>query len=429
MPPRRRRWPVVAAALAVLVSLGAIASALPDTPRIGVVAQDPASLGDAPGDAAGVPGEVLDPTSRRAALAQLLVDRGEAVRTGDRRAYRAQNAPGAVVPAFDRLAALPLAGWGYTIDALTSAEDPREVELAVTVRYRLDVDVADAVVGERLTVRYDGTAWRVVREETDGPRAQPWDLGDLTVVRGSSSLVIGVGVDATIARSYARLADRVTPDVSAVWGRTWSRAPVLVVARTTTMAARGLDRSAESMRAIAAVTTAEDGLDSRAGGRGADRVWTNTPTMATLTELGREIVLRHEITHVAAGAAATGRTPLWLEEGFAEYVGYRGSGVPLRTATRTVLAEQRAGRGPRTLPSASDFSGGSIAVAYEAAHLACSLVVQQVGEDGLARLYRATAAGTGDADANVAAALREVLGVLTPQFQRQWRSYLDRLAD
>jgi hypothetical protein len=150
--------------------------------------------------------------------------------------------------------------------------------------------------------------------------------------------------------------------------------------------------------------------------------------MASLSDLGREIVLRHEISHVAVGAAATGRTPLWLEEGFAEYVGYRGSGVSLSSATRTVLAAQRAGTAPRRLPVAADFTGPSIAVAYESAHLACSWVVQRAGEDGLVRLYRLTAAGRGEPEDNADAALREVVGVGLAEFERRWRGYLADVA-
>ena len=430
LAPRRRPGRILAVLAALLAALVVVALALPDAPRRGVVAQDPASLGDGGPDAAGtgLPDEVSDPVQRRAALARLLLDRGEAIRADDARTYRSQQAPGARVPVFSRLAALPLESWTYEIDALTSAQDPSRAELAVTVRYRLDVDVADAVVGETMSVRHDGTRWRVVAERTDGPRAQPWDLDDLVVARGARSLVIGVGVDAETARGYARTADRVTSDVTDLWGPGWSRTPVLVVPRTTGMAARGLDRDAGSMGSIAAVTTAEDGLGARSEGRGADRVWTNTPTMSSLSGLGREIVLRHEITHVGVGAAATGRTPLWLEEGFAEYAGYRGSGVPLRVATRTVLASERAGTGPDSLPEGADFAGPGIAVAYESAHLACSLVVQRVGEDGLVRLYRLTADGSGEPDANVDAALREVLGVGLPGFERQWRTYLAQVA-
>jgi hypothetical protein len=429
LAPRRRPGRLLAVVAAVLAALVGVGLALPDAPRVGVVAQDPATLGENGPDSAGtgLPAEVADPQQRRAALARLLLDRGEAIRTDDARTYRSQHAPGARVPAFARLAALPLDSWTYEIDALTSAGDPRRAELTVTVRYRLDVDVVDAIVGETISVRHDGTRWRIVSEATDGPRAQPWDLADLVVVRGDASLVIGVGVDAATARSYARAADSVTPDVSDVWGTGWSRAPVLIVPLTTAMAARGLDRDADGMDSIAAVTTAEDGLGARSDGRGADRVWTNTPVMASLSALGREIVLRHEITHVAVGAAATGRTPLWLEEGLAEYVGYRGSGVPLRVATRTVLAAERAGNGPTTLPDGGDFAGPGIAVAYESAHLACSLVVREAGEDGLVRLYRLTAGGAGEQDANADAALREVLGIGLAEFERQWRSYLAQL--
>ena len=102
--------------------------------------------------------------------------------------------------------------------------------------------------------------------------------------------------------------------------------------------------------------------------RGADRVWVNTPVMATLSSLGREIVLRHEILHVATGAAATAATPLWLEEGLAEFVGYRGSGVPLRTADRRRAAgrARRARARPRC-PTRASSPDRALAEAYESA--------------------------------------------------------------
>ena len=45
-----------------------------------------------------------------------------------------------------------------------------------------------------------------------------------------------------------------------------------------------------------------------------------------MPELAREIVARHEITHVAQDALPRGEVPVWLVEGIAEYVGYRGTG-------------------------------------------------------------------------------------------------------
>jgi hypothetical protein len=202
---------------------------------------------------------------------------------------------------------------------------------------------------------------------------------------------------------------------------------VLVVPRTTAMMAKGLSRSSDSLERIAAVTTAEDG-DGGQDVRGADRVWTNTPVMAGLGALGREIVLRHEVLHVAAGAASTAATPLWLEEGLAEYVGYRGSGVALRTATADALRAVREGRTPARLPTASAFSGPRLAEAYESAHVACDLVADEVGVAGLVRLYRETAQGPGGADENLAAAVRSVLGSGVEAFEARWRARLRALA-
>ncbi|MFC7643582.1 hypothetical protein ACFQX6_24425 [Streptosporangium lutulentum] len=56
---------------------------------------------------------------------------------------------------------------------------------------------------------------------------------------------------------------------------------------------------------------------------------------ARLSEVGRDVVITHELTHVATGATRGGRVPMWLSEGFADYVGYRDAGI----AVRTVAAE------------------------------------------------------------------------------------------
>ena len=91
----------------------------------------------------------------------------------------------------------------------------------------------------------------------------------------------------------------VAPASSAVVAVTASSAgPAAVPAQpTTAVLAPGTRESVQ--RRIAAVTTAEDGTGAAEERRGADRVWTNTPVMATLSALGREIVLRHEVLHLS----------------------------------------------------------------------------------------------------------------------------------
>jgi hypothetical protein len=95
----------------------------------------------------------------------------------------------------------------------------------------------------------------------------------------------------------------------------------------------------------------------------------------------------------------------------AEYVGYRGSGVPLAVVTGDLAAAVPAGRAPPALPTPDRFDGTDPAVGYEAAYLACRVLAEQVGERGLVRVYRRTAAGDpATPAANLSAALRAVTG-------------------
>jgi hypothetical protein len=139
-----------------------------------------------------------------------------------------------------------------------------------------------------------------------------------------------------------------------------------------------------------------------------------------LNEIGRHVVLTHELTHVATHGADDSRTPVWLIEGLADYVGYKGLDVPVTSAARELRREVRAGRLPAALPGKEDFAGatGRLPQAYEEAWLACRLVAERYGEDRLVRLYRAAGARPD--------ALRRVLGLDTAGFTALWRDYLRR---
>jgi hypothetical protein len=216
------------------------------------------------------------------------------------------------------------------------------------------------------------------------------------------------------------------PAVTAVWGQDWNRHPVLVVPDTVAQLGRALGRTAASLEGYAAVTTGEAG-DSGSSGSGL-RIWTNTPGMAALSALGREVVVRHEITHVATDAPGTPSVPLWLEEGFAEYVGYRGSGLPLTDELRELVSAQRSGVAPAHLPTQEEFDGEQVDLAYEGADLACQLVAETYGQKALVRLYRLTRSGTRSDDANLDAALRRVTGSGTAAFESAWRARIRALA-
>ncbi len=112
---------------------------------------------------------------------------------------------------------------------------------------------------------------------------------------------------------------------------------------------------------------------------------------SSLAPTGRSVVLTHELVHVAT-AAPTTAVPLWFEEGFADYVGWRGTGVPVTVAAREGLAAVAADGPPERLPADTAFalSGADAAEAYTTSYVAVRLLALTYGEDALAEIYRRT---------------------------------------
>ncbi|MYS47969.1 hypothetical protein GTY23_43725, partial [Streptomyces sp. SID5998] len=213
------------------------------------------------------------------------------------------------------------------------------------------------------------------------------------------------------------------PAVSRAWGEDWSRRVVVLVPGSLDRMAALLGSTAAGYRGIAAVTTGETG-----GGRApADRVIVNPDAYGVLGPVGKQVVLTHETTHVATRAHTTAATPLWLSEGYADWVGYRGAG---RTPDEVAPELQRAvaaGEEPAALPADADFGFAGdatrLAQAYEGGWLACRMIAAHWGEDRLDAFYRAVGAHQRRAGA-VEDALRTVLDTTLPEFTARWRAYL-----
>lgn len=417
-PRARRSVPVLVLVCAALVVglVVALPRSLPLGSGVRVV--------PGPGVAAPVPA-AQSPEERLAEVQALLDRRGAAVRHDDGRTYAATQTASAKAPLFARVSVLPFVRWAYVLGSPTSSSSS-QVVVPVRLVTRLRGEDGDAVTPETITLRRAASGWLVVAETTRGDRAALWELGSLRVVTGTRSLVIGVDSPARTLRAYAAVADRTVPQVSAVWGTGWSRFAVIVVPRDVGQLARALGRTPASLEGYAAVTTAEG--PSRANGHVALRVWANTPALAGLSGLGREVVVRHELTHVATRAPERVEAPLWLVEGVAEWMGYRGSGIPLDIATGDLLDVVREGRAPRQLPTQADFDGDAVDVAYESAHLACAVLVSRYGADALVAVYRATVSGAGTPDEDAAAAVLAVTGKSLADLENAWRARARALA-
>jgi hypothetical protein len=120
-------------------------------------------------------------------------------------------------------------------------------------------------------------------------------------------------------------------------------------------------------------------------------VFVNPEVTAGLRRAGAQVVMSHELVHVATDAARTTTEP-WLVEGFADYVALRDTNLPDRTTLGRAIAAARADGVPTELPTSADFDtrDKDLQARYEEAWLACRLIAQRVGERGLVSIYNAT---------------------------------------
>ncbi|MEU6146692.1 hypothetical protein ABZ848_40890 [Streptomyces sp. NPDC047081] len=357
----------------------------------------------------------------KADLQRVLDRRATAVLDRDRAAFVATGAPGW----FENVRGIPLHSWSYRVTALHRGAD--RVTADAELRYEVEgYDNAPVTVGRTLTLTRDPDGdWYVLSDAPAKKSAeQLWDQGSVTAVRGKRSLVLGVGQTSELLHGYADLADAAVPAVSGAWGTDWARHVVVLVPKSLEGMAGLLGSPASQYRGIAAVTTGEVGGPPTAP---ADRIIVNPDAYGVLGTLGKQVVLTHETTHVATRAHTTAATPLWLSEGYADWIGYLGTG---RTAAQAAPELARAvadGREPTELPTDKDFgfSGDAtkLAQAYEGGWLACRMIAGRWGEKRLGEFYRAvgdhrTRAGS------VEGALKQVLGTTPEKFTAQWREYL-----
>ncbi|MEV6291878.1 hypothetical protein AB0M41_15975 [Streptomyces sp. NPDC051896] len=389
MAGRRRAWSIGAVGLGLLLPL--------------------AGCGGTPADSA------------RTEVQHLLDRRSAALLGHDETAYGATGTR----TEYTRLRALPLASWTYRVTAVhrTSAGATADADL----RYRV-AGYDKAPVDARRTLTLGRTAdggWYVTADRPAKDTGQQlWDQGPVTAVKGAHSLVLGTGRTAARLSGYATLADRAVPAVSRVWGTDWTRHVVVLVPQSLQGMAGLLGSPAANYRGIAAVTTGEAGGSGKAP---ADRVVVNPEAYAILGDLGKQVVLTHETTHVATRAHTTAATPLWLSEGYADWIGYLGTGrTPTEAAPELTRAVQD-GHPPTGLPTDKDFRFTSdpaeLARAYEGGWLACRMIADRWGQARLDAFYRAVGTHQQRAGA-VEDALKKVLGTTPGAFTEQWREYV-----
>jgi hypothetical protein len=342
--------------------------------------------------------------------------------------------------AFDNLIKLPLGAFSYgavqPAGALSATRisqvGPSAWAASVTGTYSLaGFDRSPQTFDATYTLVHRGNGWRLGADTDGATPLQVWDLPGLRVIAGPSSIVVG---NAPVARmqEYHALAERAISKVSGVWGRDWNSHVVIVTPSTNDEFARLLLRSSDKgLDQVAAITQGVIDPGQMAAG---DRVVVNPRAFTALAPIGREVVITHELTHVAARSSTTAPVPIWLTEGMADYVGYSALGIPRARVASELLALVRAGKGPTALPTDVDFdpSRSKIATSYSGAWLAVCHLVDLYGQAKAVAFYRAvaTTGGANPPDPAITAASQFPLffGVTQPQFVDGWRRYLTTLA-
>jgi hypothetical protein len=267
--------------------------------------------------------------------------------------------------------------------------------------------------------RPDGTVTVAGMATTAGEREPIWLLGPLDVRRSDRTLV--AATRPALARRLDLALRRAVDDVQRVlpsWrGSLVGYGPGTAEEFDHVIAAA----SPHAYDGIAAVTTTVD------GSRSADApvaIVVNPDVFDTLGPIGSHVVISHESTHVAT-KATTVSMPLWVAEGFADYVGVGSVDVPLSVSARAAVRDVRNFGLPDGLPTNSAFQvRNGVEAVYEESWLAIRLIAREYGESRLVAFYEAIV----EHPNALGPALRETLGTTRGALTRDWRRELQEIA-
>ncbi|MCW2736402.1 hypothetical protein, partial [Nocardioides sp.] len=306
------------------------------------------------------------------------------------------------------------------VDQVGTVADDGSWTGIVDLTWRIgDLDAARSRADVAVSFAPDGDALGIAGfEAASRARVPLWLRGALAVARADGVLVM---VDGSPSEAVA-VAERVTRGrdvVRRVLGE--PDAPVVVeVPASAADLDEALGAAPGTYAGIAAVTTTAGSPDGPAA---PVHVFVNPDVTAGLRRAGAQVVMSHELVHVATDAPRTPMEP-WLLEGFADYVALRDTRLPDRTTLGRAIAVVRRDGAPDSLPSAADFETRErdLQARYEEAWLACRIIADRLGEQGLVSVYDAAAAG-----APVERVLRRA-GLGEDELARAWRARLVALA-
>jgi hypothetical protein len=418
------------AGLLVLAVVAAVLVARPDV----AVGPAPPAVGQRPA--------IELPPDPRTELPKLLAKRAKAILAGDRAAflatvdrrqkawYRAQGT------LFARLRTVPFSGFAYRLgDDLRPrsllkrryrAEEVVQAQVEASYRFR-GQDASPVLGRDSFTFVLTGAGWRIAGPGDSQMRRRDdveiWDGGPVRSRRSARTLIVHHPGQEALAGRLLRAADRAYAQVGAAWSGRWERRAVILVPRDEDEAERLVGARDLSRVAAVASSSVESGAAERVLG---NRIVVNTSNVVRYDDLNLQVLVTHEMTHVATRTLGGG-VPLLLVEGFADYAALKP--LPLSfTETRQALARVGERGFDGALPTDSEFRGPAAALAYDEGSAFCLWVGETFGAAKLQALYREFAGPDPPSRGDFDRGIRLVLGISRRTAERRWAGWVrDRL--
>jgi hypothetical protein len=276
--------------------------------------------------------------------------------------------------------------------AVVDRHGPTAYLVKVWMSYRIkgvDPETVRTELGYTFVLR--GNRWMLVDDDdmdptlTQGAHHEPWDTARLEVHRGRRVMVLVDRGRTGLGQTLVRESEEALAEVDEFWPRRWPGAVLVVAVKNPKV--RGADFTGNDSDSAASATGTYRSLpgDTTKDGTFAGAYVVINPANFGDTD---EIVLSHEFTHVAT-ARLGGYEPLWLAEGVAEYVSWKGieeiSG-PGEVADWEADVQRQALPRMTALPPDKSFYESSEDV-YGVSWLAVRYLVRELGIDKVATLY------------------------------------------
>jgi hypothetical protein len=427
-PPRRRVGWLVAGVIGLL--LVALVAAV-------LVVRPATQVGSAPRAAGQRPAATLPPDPATE-LPKLLARRAKAVLVGDRAAFlatldrRQRVWSRQQTTLFARMRTVPFSAFSYKITDQHASPRLRRrygadqvIQAQVQARYRFKgQDASPVLARDSFTFALTRAGWRIAGPGDSRQRGRDdveiWDGGPVRTVRSARTLIVHHPGQGDLAQALLAVADHAYGQVGAAWTGRWERKAVILVPRDQHEAERLVGASNLSRVAAVASSSVESGAAERVLG---NRIVVNTTNVDDYDTLNLQVLITHEMTHVATRTLGDG-VPLLLVEGFADWAALKPLGYPLAATRPNLAAQVRGGRFDGALPGDGEFRGRDAAVAYDEGSSFCLWVADTYGAATLQALYRQFAGSDPPTTAELDRGFRRVLRSPRRAVEGRWAAWV-----